>query len=222
MRVAAVVPVKRFGAAKSRLSAAVGAAERRTLAAAMVADSLAALTRAEAVDVLIVVTGEDEIAAATLRAGAIVVGDPREESHSAAAKLGVARAVDLGAEAVAMVPGDCPLLDPRELDGAIAALKAPELVVVPDRHGTGTNGLICSPPDAVEPSFGPGSHARHHALARAAGVRSRTLKLASLALDADTTEDLEQIRRHLRERPAEDDLAPHTRAALQLVEEGPT
>ena len=44
-------------------------------------------------------------------------------------------------------------------------------VVVPDRHGTGTNGLLLTPPDAIAPSFGPGSCERHRALARAAGAR---------------------------------------------------
>ena len=45
MRIAAVLPVKRFGRAKQRLGSALGAAERRELAAAMVADVLAALGR---------------------------------------------------------------------------------------------------------------------------------------------------------------------------------
>ncbi len=37
---------------------------------------------------------------------------------------------------------------------------------MPDRHGTGTNGLLLTPPDAIAPSFGPGSCERHRALAR--------------------------------------------------------
>lgn len=217
MRVAAILPVKRFGAAKSRLATAIPAPDRSALAAAMVTDALAALARAELVEMTIVVTGEPEAISVARDLGAIVVPDPTDESHSVAAGLGVARAMSLGAEAVAMLPGDCPLLDAAELDRAIFSLRPPEVVVVPDRHGAGTNGLILSPPDAVEPSFGDGSHARHHALAREAGVRSRTLALASLALDADTPDDLELIRRHLLDRPERGNLAPQTRRALERL-----
>ncbi len=61
-----------------------------------------------------------------------------------------------------------------------------EVVIVPDRHGTGTNALLLTPPDAIEPAFGPGSFARHRELAGTAGVA----ELPSLTLDIDTPEDL--------------------------------
>ena len=61
---------------------------------------------------------------------------------------------------------------PGELDALLQSTRrrGPEVVIVPDRHGTGTNGLLLAPPDAIAPSFGPGSCERHRALARAAGV----------------------------------------------------
>ncbi len=213
-RVAAVVPVKRFGGAKSRLTVALAAEARRALAAAMVADSLEALRRARLVDAIVVVTGEAEVAELARLGGAIVIDDPDDTSHSHAALLGAAEAGRHGAEVVAMLPGDCPLLDPRELDAAIEALAPPELVVIPDRHGEGTNGLILSPPDLIAPACGPGSCARHHARAAAAGADSRTLKLRSLALDADTAEDLELIRERLGQ---ETRTAPRTREQLERI-----
>ena len=72
----------------------------------------------------------------------------------------------LGADRALLVPGDCPALDPGEVS-ALLAHTAP-VVIVPDRHGTGTNALLLAPPDAIAPSFGPGSFARHAALAGAA------------------------------------------------------
>jgi len=80
-----------------------------------------------------------------------------------------------GIERVLCVPGDCPTLDPAELNALLRADSAGggerEVVIVPDRHGTGTNGLLLAPPDAIAPSFGPGSCERHRALALAAGQR---------------------------------------------------
>jgi 2-phospho-L-lactate/phosphoenolpyruvate guanylyltransferase len=87
-------------------------------------------------------------------------------------------------------------------------------VIVPDRHGSGTNGLLLAPPDAISPSFGPDSRARHEQLARDAGVASRIEQPASLLLDIDTGEDLAV----LRERLAGERIgAPRTRAVLSRV-----
>ena len=64
------------------------------------------------------------------------------------------------------------------------------VAIVPDRHGTGTNALALSPPDAIVPSFGEGSCARHIAAARASGVAYNVEELPSLALDLDTPADV--------------------------------
>jgi 2-phospho-L-lactate guanylyltransferase len=68
---------------------------------------------------------------------------------------------------------------------------------VPDRHGTGTNGLLLTPPDAISPSFGPGSFERHRALALAAGLPCRVERPPSLLLDIDTGADLAALRERL-------------------------
>ena len=98
-----------------------------------------------------------------------------------------------------MHPGRLPALDPAELEALLAsgAGRAAEVVIVPDRHGTGTNGLLLAPPDAIAPSFGPGSCERHRALARAAGVACRSSAPPSLLLDIDTGDDLAALRERL-------------------------
>jgi 2-phospho-L-lactate guanylyltransferase len=94
---------------------------------------------------------------------------------------------------VLLVPGDCPALDPDEV-GALLAHRAP-VVIVPDRHGTGTNALLLAPPDVMVPAFGEGSFGRHVALARAAGVDPDMVDVPSLGLDVDTPDDLAALRR---------------------------
>ncbi|HEY8582769.1 MAG TPA: 2-phospho-L-lactate guanylyltransferase [Capillimicrobium sp.] len=188
----AVLPVKGFDRAKQRLREAVPDGPRAGLAEAMVADVLAALGCVQGLDGIVVVTAEPAAAALAAQAGAEVVADPAEAGQSAAAALGIARARERGAARVLLVPGDCPALDPAEVGRLLRAEEA--VVVVPDRHGTGTNALLLAPPDAIEPAFGAGSRARHEALAAAAGASCRVLALPSLAMDADTPEDLETLR----------------------------
>jgi 2-phospho-L-lactate guanylyltransferase len=183
----AVLPVKSFPRAKSRTQLAPG--ERASLAESMLRDVLDALARVRGLDGLLVVTREPRAAALA----ADVVDDPAEAGHSAAALLGIAEALRRGATRVLLVPGDCPLLDPGEVDDLLASATA-GVTVVPDRHGTGTNALVLAPPDVMAPSFGPGSCERHAALATAAGVPVRIARVPSLAFDVDTPADLAELR----------------------------
>ncbi len=212
MRTAAILPVKSFARAKRRLGASVAEQLRADLARAMVGDVLAALSQSGSIERTIVVTREDSITATALQLGGLVVTDSVEESQSAAVALGVVRALTEGFERVLCVPGDCPALDPAELDTLLEAT-GPEVVIVPDRHGTGTNGLLLCPPDAIAASFGTGSCERHRALAQAAGAAWRIERPPSLLLDIDTGADLAALRERLSGAPAG---APRTRAVLGL------
>jgi 2-phospho-L-lactate/phosphoenolpyruvate guanylyltransferase len=213
VRAVAVLPVKRFADAKQRLSTGLAPGTRRALAEAMLTDVLVALRRNEGLDEVVVVTAEPVAEALALGYGARVVSDTREAGQSPAAQLGL-DAVE-GADVVLLVPGDCPALDPAQLTALLRSVEpAPSVVLVPDRHGTGTNGLVLHPPSAIEPSFGPGSRDRHTALAEEAGASLRVEEMPSLVLDVDTPDDLDALRRALDETRGG---AAHTRGLLRRL-----
>jgi len=197
LKATAVLPVKRFAAAKQRLAAGVGKTRRAEIVAAMLEDVLEAIGDARLVDRTLVVTSEPLAADLAASVGAEVVADPDQGGHSGAALAGASRAGELGAGSVVMLPGDCPLLDPLELDRLLTGLPKRFVAVVPDRHGTGTNALVLAPPSAIEPSFGEGSRARHVAAVRAAGVPYAVEELPSLSLDLDTPADVVALTRVL-------------------------
>ena len=192
MATIAVLPVKRFDRAKQRLGGDLDAHARESLAEAMVRDVLAALVKVPSLSGVVVVTGEARAQALARKRSAAVVGEAVEQGQSAAARAGVARAIELGGERVLLVPGDCPALDAHEVDGLLGDEDddRPAVTVVPDRHGTGTNALVLSPPEVIEPAFGPESFERHVSAAHAAGARLVVAHVPSLALDVDMPEDL--------------------------------
>jgi 2-phospho-L-lactate guanylyltransferase len=177
---------------------------------------LTALRRARRVDGVIVVTSEPAADALSRAHGAQVIRDPAEPGHSQATSHGVRRAIDLGARRALLVPGDCPSLDPAEVDDLLIAHPHDDasVTIVPDRHGTGTNALVMTPPDAIEPSFGPGSRARHEAAAAAAGAECRIAEPPSLTLDIDTADDLAVLRAALDARTGG---AAYTRGMLSRL-----
>ena len=214
MSIVAVLPVKRFEAAKGRLADdGLTAGERLALATGMLSDVLTALRRCGRIDDIVVVTGEPAAEKLARGAGAEVLPDSPKDGHSEAAMRGIEWAVADGAFAALLVAGDTPALDPADVDRLVDAVgDDPEVVIVPDRHGEGTNALLLQPPDAIRPAFGDGSRERHESLARQAGVKVTIFECRSLGLDVDTVSDLEELRTALD--PAEPGTASSTRAIL--------
>lgn len=202
MRTLAILPIKSFGASKQRLSGLLGRGSRQALAQAMFLDVLAALRRVRGVDAIAVVTADYAAESAARNEGVHLLYDPSETGQSEAVMVGIRHAVDRGFERVLLVPGDTPLIEPGELDSLLerAEEDLAQAVIVPDRHGAGTNALLLSPPQALAPSFGEGSLERHRSAAAAAGLSHRVEAIASLMLDVDTPEDLGLLGETLEER----------------------
>jgi 2-phospho-L-lactate guanylyltransferase len=213
MQTFAILPVKTFANAKQRLDGGLEMGARRVIALAMYSDVLIALRRASRVDEILVITADDQAAQIAGGYGASVLMD-HERGHNAAAAVGVLAACRANAGRALLVPGDCPLLEPAEVDALIATDPAPAAVIVPDRHGTGTNALLLTPPDSLEPSFGPDSAARHKANAERDGVAAELVEVPSLALDIDTPEDLALLHSALDSIHGR---AAHTRGALRQL-----
>jgi 2-phospho-L-lactate guanylyltransferase len=218
MRTVAILPMKSFSQAKQRLRLELSDADRRALVDAMFSDVLVALRRVPALERVIVVSGDRVAQRIGGGYGATVVEDD-ERGHNTAAKKGIQAALEDGIERALLVPGDCPLLDPKELERLLVHPAGERsALIVPDRHGTGTNALLLAPPDALAPSFGPDSRRRHMADAEAAGVPAEVVEVPSLALDVDTPDDLEALQRRLAGIHGG---AAHTRGMLnQLMRAG--
>jgi 2-phospho-L-lactate guanylyltransferase len=197
-RTCVILPVKPFDDAKERLATGLASEQRRLIAEAMVRDVLAALSRAREVDGIVVVSAEPKLAEIAGQTVDAIIPDERI-GHSQAATAGVEWAIANDFNRVVMIPGDCPLLDANELDELIVRTRDDriEFAVIPDRMGTGTNALVISPPDAVEPSFGPGSRQRHIAMGLSAARRVAEHEVPSLALDLDTADDLMELAERL-------------------------
>jgi 2-phospho-L-lactate/phosphoenolpyruvate guanylyltransferase len=219
VRTTAILPVKDFAAAKQRLAgtgppsgAGLPPADRESLAEAMFRDVLSALNRSRPVDDVLVVARGATPRRIAAQHGVRAVADG-ERGHNVAAQVGIEAAISTGAERVLLVPGDCPALDPADLDRLLSRpTVTPSVLIVPDRHETGTNALVLAPPDALAPSFGPGSCERHVRMAHAAGVTAEVVLVPSLATDVDTPEDLDALEASLAS--ADPAAAPATRRAL--------
>ena len=205
----AVVPVKDLERAKRRLAGALDPAARRGLSLAMLADVLDALDATAGLDGAAVVSRDADVAELVRRRGLRVIPEAGAGLNAAVAQAASVLSAE-GCARLLVMPADLPLASPEEIAQILAALpETPGLTLVPDRHGVGTNALACVPPNAIAPSFGEDSFARHLGAARDAGIPATVLRLPGLGLDIDTPEDL----RVLMETPG----ATWTHAALRAA-----
>ncbi|HSL32056.1 MAG TPA: 2-phospho-L-lactate guanylyltransferase [Candidatus Limnocylindrales bacterium] len=191
-RVVAIVPIGSLEGAKSRLGETLDAEERRDLVESMLDRTVRACLAAPGIAETLVVSPDREALDLAASLGARTL---RQRSQGLNQGLREARddAIAGGADAIVVVPIDLPLVSPEALSDLIAPLavtaERPLVILAPDRHGRGTNGLVLAPPNAIEFGFGGDSRAAHRDCAGESGARYVEVD-GPLALDLDTPEDL--------------------------------
>jgi 2-phospho-L-lactate guanylyltransferase len=182
-RVAVLIPVKAFAAAKVRLAPALGPAERAALARSMAGQVVAAARHLP----VAVVCDDREVADWARNLGVLVVWEPGRGLNGAV-EAGVTRLAGLGVEQVVVAHADLPLATDLTWVAAFDGV-----TLVPDRASDGTN-VACVPTDAAfRFAYGPGSFARHRAEAARLGLALRVVHDPSLEWDVDIPADLTHL-----------------------------
>lgn len=193
-RIAAIIPVGTLEGAKTRLGEMLDAEERRDLVEDLLERTVVAALAVVALDDVLVVSPDREV---LRRASAMGARTLRQRSRGLNAGLREARAdvVAGGAEAVLILPIDLPFVSTEAIEAVVAPLAGattgpgPTVVLVTDRHGTGTNALGLRPPDVIDVAFGPGSRRVHRAAAGSVGATYVEFD-GPLTIDLDTPDDL--------------------------------
>ena len=191
LRVAAIVPVASIEGAKTRLGETLDAEERHDLVSGLLERTLDAVTTATTIADVLVVSPDRDVLATASRTGARTFRQ-RSSGLNAGVRDGRADVIAGGAQAVVVVPLDLPFITAAALDAVVTALvggDGPTVLVVPDRHGSGTNILGLRPPGIIDVSFGIGSREAHRTAAGVAGAAFLELD-GPLTVDLDTPDDL--------------------------------
>lgn len=202
--VTAVVPVKRLGAAKSRLD--LPAARRRSLALAFAVDTVTAVVASPLVADVVVVTSDPLVAWHLRRLPVRLVPDD-DGGLDAVVRDGIRVASSWRpGTGVAVFPADLPCLRAADVTDLLARAAEAPATFVPDRSGTGTTVVVHQAGSAPVTGYGPGSARRHLAL----GLLALDDAPARARHDVDTLADLEDAR-SLR-------LGPRTAAVVGTID----
>jgi 2-phospho-L-lactate guanylyltransferase len=187
----AIVPVKPLRRGKSRLSGVLTEEERMVLNQYLLANTLDVLRPIRKIEHIVVISRDPQALALAREHGARTVQEHGMPQLNLALTRATLVARHHGARSVLLLPADLPLLTKEDVNLMIERAKSPPAVVIaPDRHYTGTNGLLVNPAGLIPYEFGPNSFDRHCESARLTGARLEICELPSLALDLDLPEDL--------------------------------
>jgi 2-phospho-L-lactate guanylyltransferase len=189
----ALVPVKPFTAAKSRLAAALTDATRARLAQELLGHTLRVLAGVPRLSGVAVVSRDPAVDAVARSHGALVLpevmGDLNEIVDNGLDALQAA-----GALTAVVVLSDLPELSAEDIEGLLELGEQYPLVIAPDTQDEGTNALLVTPPDRFRTCFGRrGSFWAHLGRADALHIKAAVLRRPALAFDLDTPNDLRRL-----------------------------
>ena len=194
MSIWAIVPVKPFKQAKSRLAPVLSVEERDALSRNLLVHTLEVLNQVGQIQRTLVVSRDQAALSLARKQNAHTIAESGTADLNAALTLATDIVISLGAHATLIIPSDLPLLNASEVRALITAGSEAEtmsLAIAPDRRELGTNGLFVRPPRLISFAFGEDSFSRHVARARWRHAHVEICRLPGFALDMDLPEDWE-------------------------------
>jgi 2-phospho-L-lactate/phosphoenolpyruvate guanylyltransferase len=188
MAIYAIVPVKRIGVSKRRLSKSLSLQERKALTVAMLEDVLKAL-KASQVAQTVVVSNDLSVKSIAEHFG-ILFFRPTRRGLNGAIEEAWGWCTKKGATSVLVLPADVPLVSPRDINNLITLGSYGNTVVLAPSKDLGTNAFLHSAPPLINANFGPASFLKHYNEALSKNVCVKIFCSIGLGLDIDSVIDL--------------------------------
>ncbi len=196
MSIWALIPIKGFDQAKSRLSDVLGPDERARLARQLFEHVVSVLREAPEVDEIAVVSDSDAARRHAEHLGLVALEDPPDAPGLATViDEALGTLANRGVESVIICMSDLPLLTREDIADVVRALQEGDVVLVPDRLGEGTNVIAVTPPTVLPSCLGHEDSLRRHLLrAQRLGLGVSVQLSSGIAFDVDSPVDLARLR----------------------------
>lgn len=196
MRIWAIVPMKPFPKAKSRLSGVLTTEQREVLAERFFRHTLDVLSQVKEVSNILVISRDPQVLSLAREYHAVTVQEAGAPELNAALMRAAQVAGLKGAEAILILPADLPLLTTDDVREILRLGRYNQTVVLaPDRQDDGTNAMLVAPPGLIPFAYGSQSFQRHQESAVQAGVTVKIYRSETIGLDIDTPQDLMLLER---------------------------
>ena len=210
MKIAAIIPVKTFANAKTRLDLDEG--KKEEICKIMLDEILKVISISPHIEKTIIVTREEKAIALGRKYDAIIIKDEKEESVNCAVALADKYLLENDFHASIVFPQDIPFIKTQDIDFMLKYKMHPNFaIVVPSRRFDGTNALVRMPVDLMETHYDEDSYKIHMNTAKEHTLNVALVFVKRIMWDVDNIEDLQFI----LEQPEKPEIAEKIKSILE-------
>ncbi|MCV0400383.1 MAG: 2-phospho-L-lactate guanylyltransferase [Nitrosopumilus sp.] len=189
MKIAAIIPVKTFLNAKSRLELSTHQVEE--LCKVMLEEILHTLSISPQIEKTIMVTKEEKAIEIGKKFNTVTIIDEREESVNSAVALADKYLLENNFDASIVFPQDIPFIKTQDIDFILNYKMHPNFaIIVPSRRFDGTNALARMPVDLMKTHYDEDSYKIHMNTAKEHTLNVAMVFVKRIMWDVDNLEDL--------------------------------
>ncbi len=189
MKIAAIIPVKTFSKAKTRLDLSPQQVEE--LCKVMLEEILQTLSISPQIEKTIMVTREEKAIEIGKKFNAVIIRDEKEESVNSAVSLADRYLLENNFDASIVFPQDIPFIKTQDIDFMLNYKMHPNFaIIVPSRRFDGTNALARMPVDLMETHYDEDSYKIHMNTAKNHTLNVAMVFVKRIMWDVDNIEDL--------------------------------
>ncbi len=192
LRIGAIVPVKTFSRAKTRLNLSPEKTER--VCSTMLESVLSTLSQSEVIEKTVIVSKDETALGIGKKFGVIEIYDHEELGVNNAVKLADNYLLKENFDSTIVFPQDIPMIQPEDIQALLnSKIHNKHVLVVPSRKFDGTNALLRMPLDVMETHYDEDSYKIHLDTAEKRGAESTLVLIRRIMLDVDDQSDLNLI-----------------------------
>jgi len=189
LKIAAIVPVKTFSKAKTRLDLSPQQVE--DLCKVMLEEILHTLSISPQIEKTIMVTKEEKAIEIGKKFNTVIIIDEKEESVNSAVSLADKYLLENDFDASIVFPQDIPFIKTQDIDFMLNYKMHPNFaIIVPSRRFDGTNALARMPVDLMETHYDEDSYKIHMNTAKNHTLNVAMVFVKRIMWDVDNIEDL--------------------------------
>ncbi len=189
MKIAAIIPVKTFSKAKTRLNLSPQQVEE--LCKVMLEEILQTLSISPQIEKIIMVTKEEKAIEIGKKFNTVIIIDEKEESVNSAVSLADKYLLENNFDVSIVFPQDIPFIKTQDIDFMLNYKMHPNFaIIVPSRRFDGTNALARMPVDLMKTHYDEDSYKIHMNTAKNHTLNVAMVFVKRIMWDVDNVEDL--------------------------------
>ena len=189
MKTAAIVPVKTFSKAKSRLD--LSPIQTEKICYIMLEEILQTLSISPLIDKIIVVSKEEKVKDIAQKFNVVLIPDTQEDGVNHAVSLADKYLLENEFDTSIVFPQDIPYIKTQDIEFILKfKTESKFVIVVPSRRFDGTNALVRNPIDLMETHYDEDSYKIHMSSSKEVTKDVSLVFVKRVMWDVDNLEDL--------------------------------